>query len=71
MNTANAEETAAAAEELSSMVAHLKLMLGRFHLAGSGGATYALNAPAEREESEPVIALDSPAQEDEDELWGM
>ncbi|WP_240746362.1 methyl-accepting chemotaxis protein [Desulfuromonas acetexigens] len=71
MNTANAEETAAAAEELSSMVAHLKLMLGRFHLAGSGGATYALNAPAEREESEPMIALDSPPQEDEDELWGM
>ena len=71
MNTANAEETAAAAEELSSMVAHLKLMLGRFHLAGSGGLAYALNAPAEREESEPTIALDSPPQEDEDELWGM
>ena len=71
MNTANAEETAAAAEELSSMVAHLKLMLGRFHLAGSGDSGYALSAPAERDENEPMIALDSPPQEDEDELWGM
>lgn len=71
MNTANAEETAAAAEELSSMVAHLKLMLGRFHLAGSGGPTYALSASDESEENEPMIALDSPPKEDDDELWGM
>ncbi|MDY0269546.1 methyl-accepting chemotaxis protein [Trichloromonas sp.] len=67
MNTANAEQTAAAAEELSSMVAHLKLMLGRFHLAGSGGPAYALNTP----EEEPRIVLDAPPKEDEDELWGI
>jgi methyl-accepting chemotaxis protein len=70
MNTANAEQTAAAAEELSSMVAHLKLMLGRFHLAGSGGSGYAPSGPEESED-EPMIALDAPPKEDKDGLWGM
>ncbi|WP_305046810.1 methyl-accepting chemotaxis protein [Geoalkalibacter sp.] len=45
-NTANAEESAAAAEELSGQVRQLRQMLQRFHLKGGASAPVHFTAPA-------------------------
>jgi len=65
-NTANAEESAAAAEELSSQATHLQQMLGRFHLKQTGNAPR-LAAPVKRAAvrktaPSPAPAMDWPAQ---------
>lgn len=62
-NTANAEESAAASEELSSQAIHLQQMLSRFHLKAQAGskprlATPKQQAPVRREA--PAIAMDWP-----------
>jgi methyl-accepting chemotaxis protein len=56
-NTANAEESAAAAEELSSQATHLQQMLSRFHLKKQAGGMVRLAAPVKK----PVAKREVPA----------
>lgn len=65
-NTANAEESAAAAEELSSQSAHLKSMLGFFRISGNETASYqqatpSWSEPAQTSASTPGLGWDAEA----------
>ncbi len=64
MNTANAEETAAAAEELSSQAVYLKQMLARFNLTDSDHSETFLMAPRLTEGTNQVDV------NEEDHTWG-
>ncbi|MEZ4600002.1 MAG: methyl-accepting chemotaxis protein [Syntrophotaleaceae bacterium] len=68
-NTANAEESAAASEELSSQAAHLQHMLSRFHLKNQGGsaamrlaAPVKKAAPAARTAPAPALEWSAPTE---------
>jgi hypothetical protein len=65
-NTANAEETAAAAEQLSSQVAQMKQMLGRFHLAAYGAGSGMLSLPPAEDFGDEDQA---DSLEEDDEFW--
>ncbi|WP_305044822.1 bacteriohemerythrin [Geoalkalibacter sp.] len=53
-NTANAEESAAAAEELSSQALQLKQMLGRFRLSGGSPVARPMNMTPPRSSAPPA-----------------
>lgn len=71
LNTANAEEGAAAAEELSQQASHLRGMLARFTLRTQTSHKNKILPPNVRKEALPVLGFDSSAEWDEESTVSM